>query len=373
MNTNMKWYVYRYDPYTEPQKPYFADSGYDRNQYSQGPENKWPLYRWNLAAASLHALQCFIVLILIFTQFSDIPVNVPFVSGVQELRFTSQAMLVRNSTASHCANVKKSPMYSQDNKSFFRNDVVPFNVYDFTDKFLVVYNIPGNWINTPACICMFFLLSAIFQFGNGALLNSNPDQPRLMHYLEYSISSSLVVIVMAVQSGVMELFTITSFFALFFGMNLFGVCAEVMMYLAERGEGGYRSSFVWGWSTAELWLLPHLAGWVLFLFTLIPILYNFHTISACSDDGAGYPWFVITAVYGEVVFFLCFGFIQAYGLYKRTQNIQIFNNSNEVREGIIYLTDALNITASFVAKTSLCWLLLGPSLSAKKILSGFVE
>ena len=342
------------------------------NRQGQPVVPGWELFRWNLAAASLHAVQCLIVLITWFAKLSNIQENVPYVSGVQELRYISHAMVGVNSTDSRCYDVRNSPAFRNvashaSPMITFSEDLLPHRLYNFAERVLIEYKVTGYWINSPLCICAFFFLSSAFQFTNGYLLNMNPEQPRLLHYLEYSISSSLIIMVMAVQVGVLDIFTLTSLFALFFGMNLFGACAELAMFVAETKVRDPTEPVIWGWSSAHLWLLPHLAGWVVFFFALIPILINYHRGVDCSDSGAGPPWYITIAIYGEVIFFLFFGVVQIYGLYKRTDNVFKQGNSSQERDRIIYTTDAMNIGASFVAKTSLCWLLLGPALSAKNI------
>ena len=68
----------------------------------------WGLFKWNLAAASLHAVPFLIVLIMWFAKLSKIQENAPFVSSRQELRYIAQAMVAVNSTDSRCDDVRNS-------------------------------------------------------------------------------------------------------------------------------------------------------------------------------------------------------------------------------------------------------------------------
>ena len=172
----------------------------------------------------------------------------------------------------------------------------------------------------------------------GLFIGFDFDGPRIMHYIEYSISSSLMLIVLAVNTGILEVYTLVGFFGLFFGMNMLGVCAEFISYLAP--------SKLW-------WMIPHFSGWVLYLLAYVPVIEQYERGRRCS---VAVPDFLTAAIYLELVFFSMFGLAQTALLWWRMV---------EPLANVSYYTDLTSITLSIVAKTFLAWVLLGPVLSVK--------
>ena len=373
---------------------------FNRNEYTSiALPTTWVWYNWNWRVAMLHLLQAFAVIVVIIFKLSKIKANVPYVSGSMDLRWTNHAMIIIDKHDTKCSSVRDSPMFNQHVKKAFPADLMnPDTLYNFNNTFAVEYDISGIQINTPALICVFFFLSAGFQFFNGWVLNRTPDAPRVLHYLEYSLSSSLMIVILAVNVGVFEFFQLIALFGLFFGMNIFGACAEIICYIVERVEGPLCDMVAMGCQVYRVWLVPHFAGWVMFLLAFVPVFVKFCITCYCSEPMM--PWFVILAVCIEFVFFLLFGYVQWWGLSKRmwsaayvrmAQNkIEYYDkqlgdpryaaesvtntrfkqewvdkkkNYQTQRQDCINKTDKYNILLSFFAKTSLAWLLLGPALS----------
>ena len=324
------------------------------------PKSKWPWYRYNLCVAFCHGMQCLAVIIAICVKLRRTMPNVPYVSGSQELRITNHAMIQIDKEYTKCTDVQNSPMFKQPYKKAFPSDLMDKeHLYDFTNTFAVEYNMPGAYVNTPALICVFFALSCVFQIWNGQVLNHNQDAPRVIHYLEYSLSSSLMMVVLGVNVGIFELYQLIGLWGLFFGMNMFGACAELLCYLVERMDGEILKTKALGVSVYRLWLLPHVAGWGLFLMAFVPVFVKFCISCVCSEPTM--PWFVILGVCIEGTFFVLFGCVQVFGLWFRMGAAEMKNKA--LVECIIGKMDMCNIVLSFVAKTSLAWLLLGPALS----------
>jgi hypothetical protein len=269
-------------------------------------------------------------------------------------------------------------MYNQPVKHAFPKDLMnPDTLYNFNNTFAVEYNMSGVSISTPALICVFFFLSAGFQFFNGWVLSRTPDAPRVLHYVEYSLSSSLMIVILAVNVGVLEFFQLIALFGLFFGMNIFGACAEIVCYIVERAEAPLCDMVAMGIRVYRVWLVPHFAGWVMFLLAFVPVFVKFCITCYCSEPMM--PWFVILGVCLEFVFFLLFGYVQWWGLSRRMElakrlhvakkkadaddKQRAVNGIQAELSNLINTTDAANIFLSFFAKTSLAWLLLGPALS----------
>jgi hypothetical protein len=208
----------------------------------------------------------------------------------------------------------------------------------------VRYDRPGNTLYTHYTMVAFFALSSAFQAANGYFIGFEGSFPRVLHYLEYSVSSSLMVIVLAANTGILEVITLVALFGLFFGMNILGACAEILSWAAAENE----RSMLHSW-----WVLPHAAGWVLYLLAYVPIIVQYEKSRECS---VAVPDFLTAAIYLELFFFTLFGAAQTWLLWWR---------ASEPKADVAYWTDLTSITLSLVAKTFLAWVLVGPVLSVK--------
>ena len=77
-------------------------------------------------------------------------------------------------------------------------------------------------LNIRYIIFSFFLLSGLFQLTDGLLGNYNDQNPRLLRFIEYSFSASIMLIAIAVQTGITDIYTICAIFTLIFTTNLLG-------------------------------------------------------------------------------------------------------------------------------------------------------
>lgn len=322
----------------------FVEADYDDSFREPPSKNNasWSLHRLNAWVSLAHLLQALVVLILIFVHFDKLPTNVPYVSHSLELRYTHYALWLHGSDE-ECADARGGQILKS------MPDIMPHRYYDFGNVSLVQYQKPGAKLSPPWMMFAFFVLSFLFQRWNGRRMEEDPERPRLCTYLEYSVSSSLMIMVMAMNTGIYEVYTLTSFFALFFGMNIMGVCAELLCYCAEHAPHIHHVG-------AHTWLWPHFAGWVLFLFAWVPCIISFVKVHQCSNRHA--PWFVVLMVVLESLCFFAFGFVQMWTLFARSGTL-----TSAERARVLYYFDAWTIGLSLVAKTLLAWLLLAPMLA----------
>jgi hypothetical protein len=294
-----------------------------------------------------------------------------------------------------------------------RNDI-----YMFDKMFVVPQNVNVGDLDIRYVIFFFFLLSGLFQLADGfsGAYSASNNSPRLLRFVEYSFSASIMILAIAVETGLTDIYTLVCVFTLIFTTNLLGLIAEVFCFCAEilydsssaiitKIDSSFLPTpFAW------LWTIPHLLGWVTCIIGYAPLLDSYLQSTRCSERGP--PGFVNVIVFLEFALFSCFGFVQFYSLYYRTEAclsvgqrrvwtpstnatgnsggatgvayrpVFAAENGLMVEEGsgingpVSYLTpsispgkaiqeqaDYIYIMLSFIAKTLLAWLILSPVMA----------
>ena len=156
------------------------------------------------------------------------------------------------------------------------------------------------------------------------------QQRNYFRWVEYSISSSVMLVLIALITGVSDVVAIIALFGLNASMILFG-------WLQEK----YESPGNGGW-------LPFIFGCIAGLIPWLGIGFYVLSIGGPSDTAA--PLFVYAIVLSIFVFFNSFGLVQ-WLQYKR-----VGSWSNYLRGERTY------ITLSLVAKSALAWQIFGSTL-----------
>ena len=319
-------------------------------------KESWQAYRFNKTAAWFHLAQGVIVLIIITAKTSKINPDFVFISPQRELIWQSYALLKADTTSTECSDLQKNKMYQDKTKWVLNEDMVDHAIFNFNNTVLIPYLKHGMTIHTDVMLAIFFFLSFGFQMLNGYILNTSTGFPRVINYIEYSISSSLMIIVMAINVGIVEIFTITSLAGLFFTMNIFGACTELMLELyitlnRLSQTSNYLSIY---WIT-----IPQMAAWIAFLFAVCPVTIQYNLIQQCSNTGV--PAHVHAAIGLQVILFCFFGIAQTISVVYRTVNI----DDDAQIQYTVNTMDNINVILSFSAKTALAWSLLAPALTVK--------
>ena len=226
-------------------------------------------------------------------------------------------------------------------------------------------------IDTRLVIIIFHLFSFLFQVGSSLSNNYYEDMDRgkinLGHYFEYSISASLMLIGMAAQFGITDIYLLLSIGANCAGCMLFGALAELLFYentelriSFSTEKKGTQDSKPPSFRISGHWI-AHFSGWLLLSIALAATCSNLNITDACTDKSEiKIPDWVIIIVSVEVFLFLCFGFVQFFSFWFRknpdpdpetikntqeTQQIIIENNKN-----IAYGTELAYIILSLTAK-----------------------
>ena len=189
-------------------------------------------------------------------------------------------------------------------------------------------------------ILAFFLLSGLFQGWVSYATEGEEDfqcWSVTMRYLEYSISASVMVLCIAVETAVFQIYTLINMFVLTFVTMILGLLAQTLQ--------------THGW----LWLVPHLLGWLTIAAAYAPVLDSF--LSAARGPVKP-PDFVYCIVILEFALFMSFGFVQLHELWSGT--VSMIEKGGRLDASISKAATRWFILLSLTAKTLLAWLILSP-------------
>lgn len=230
-------------------------------------------------------------------------------------------------------------------------------------------------IDTRALIIAFHAFSFVFQaftaYGDKYYQELKRGRTNLSHFIEYSLTASLLLIAMATQFGTTDIFLLISIGANCTGCMLFGLMAEFLF--PEDLEMSFSAKVVHpkednppnkddeeafkGGSLKAHWI-AHFAGWFMLSVALITVCSNLITIQTCTvSSDARPPSFVQWIVGSEIFLFSCFGFVQMISFLNREN---VLSNESEERsrqmeqnKNVAQRTEFCYILLSIVAKLSL--------------------
>ena len=228
-------------------------------------------------------------------------------------------------------------------------------------------------IDVRYLLVAFFALSSGFQFLEAFLLGEAYARgPRLLRFVEYAFSASVMLLAMAVQVGITDIYTLCCMFALMVATNGLGLIAEALCFVATRPHHAQELLPLWSW------LAPHCLAWLTCLCAYAPLIDAYLATNRCSDRHP--PGYVDVIIFLEFGLFSCFGLVQLYALVQRSAHtVDDAHHYYYVRvwlvggsrlppqrtpdEAITYGADLAYVTLSFTAKTLLAWLILAPILT----------
>lgn len=240
-------------------------------------------------------------------------------------------------------------------------------------------------------IAFFFALSAGFQTWGSYVMN--PKTVFRLRFIEYSFSASIMMLAIAVEAGIRDIYTLEMMFVLIWVTMILGILADFMsditLYL---NASVYDEEPVMNLLGCWAWLIPHAAGWATCCSAYIPVIDMFTESSKHSETQA--PGFVHVIIHLQFALFSCFGFVQLYYLVMRTviitnnsmatetemllMNTEQFIGNIDSRMRAMYGSDPRKmrlavvadnaerayIALSFIAKTLLAWLILSPLIAS---------
>jgi len=237
----------------------------------------------------------------------------------------------------------------------------------------LVLNANDYQLDTRALIIAFHALSFLFQAVLGYSANYNVQLERgyanYGHFIEYSISASVLLMAMAAQATITDIFLIISIVANCTGCMVLGLVAEILYeyvakfstvpeYKSQRIEPENKGDR--GMSFSAHWV-AHIAGWFLIIVAMIAANSNLISMTICAgDSGMKPPAFVPYLVGGEIFCFVCFGFVQMYSFIARESadkiteagdsGMTVEQTKAEKKKAIAYRAEFIYILLSATAK-----------------------
>jgi hypothetical protein len=282
----------------------------------------------NYAAASLHCVQGLIVACLIpilDVQNEGAP---EWTKGVYKVRKNLYILQVPETQEPKCdlpRVIGSAPTRSLNVAMGGMVQTTSDNFYTFKDAVAIPRSFVIGYIDVRFLICSFFFLSFAFQALQAWACESK-GWVAVFRFVEYSFSASVMILAIAVQVGLTDVYLLCCLFGLMFATNMLGLIAEVLC------------------AREDAWL-PHVVGWVTCLVAYAPLLDAYVASMRCSDLGP--PGYVHVIVFLEFALFTCFGLVQLYTL---------CSHDDRGRADMAYTV------LSFTAKTLLAWLVMGPTL-----------
>jgi hypothetical protein len=354
-------------PHPQYNQPKQKDNVQKDDEVAQGSCSVY----WNLCAAMLHLVQAIVVGCLIPTTLDTHTYVNPLYYGRYQVRKSVYLLQHVNASAPASCSDKVAPLLGTEPGDFgfrsayglwsSRDDVYPYE----HDAFAVPHALFVGYADVRYLILGFFLCSFGFQMLDAVLRPcSANDVPQLvsttalLRFVEYSVSSSLMLLAIALQVGLTDIYVLTCQFCLMFTTNILGLIAECACNLStgtQMHAGG---------GPLLLWVVPHALGWVTCLVAYAPILDAFAVVTRCSTKALP-P--VVTAVVTVVfVLFNSFGCVQLWHLASKSSlslsATAMERSSSCGRRDLDRRADAVYVGLSLVAKTALGWLILSPML-----------
>lgn len=125
-----------------------------------------------------------------------------------------------------------------------------------------------------------------------------------VRYVEYSITASTMILIIALEIGISQWSTLVGLVGCTWSCMMFGLLADILSRLEDK-QGAF------GWVNTGTWI-AHFAGWMAIVFPFFVIIITFQNVFRDSEA----PDYVSLLIWGETLFFVCFGVVQSYQLYS---------------------------------------------------------
>ena len=184
-------------------------------------------------------------------------------------------------------------------------------------------------IDNRISIALFFFLSFAFQFFKSVNVKAFQDHPckqniwlgdtfyenlekgrvSKTHFIEYSLSATLMILVMITQIGITDLPLIVSICVNTWACMVIGLLAEYIVDAEESPALSDQKLYEFNLS-----LLTHVLGWIPLLSVIFTMVTPLSTYKSCIVGKVEIPDFVFVFVIGEILLFCSFGLVQLFSI-----------------------------------------------------------
>jgi hypothetical protein len=181
-------------------------------------------------------------------------------------------------------------------------------------------------LDTRIMIIVFFGLSGLFQLW-GSMDKRLYYQPlrdgcnHISHFVEYSISASLMVLAISVQLGVTDFYSLIGAVSNTWCCMMFGLLAELLHQEEVYFDPAFRRTVPVDYLGVRIpyYLIAHFAGWVAMMAALTIAISNLINFEACIERQMTDTFWIVgqVAAYFEIILFASFGCVQSVGLFMK--------------------------------------------------------
>jgi hypothetical protein len=208
-----------------------------------------------------------------------------------------------------------------------------------------------HWI-----VVMFLVVSAFFQTTATTLCTNYYILPPTVRYIEYPITMPLMTVAIALQIGIMSTHTLLLLAVLSWVSMMCMLCNDKLVAALQNVTdklkmiknkipvSQYQREVVTKDEMKKVVFITQTMGWAIIASIFYVLITAFHSSQKSCDSPGSAPRFVWAIVYGELVLFCTFGFMQI---------LEMVHAIDEMQADMGY------IILSFVSKTYLAWLVYG--------------
>jgi len=226
------------------------------------------------------------------------------------------------------------------------NDTIVFTGTDVSRSYTLErafsFSIPWSMI-------FFFAWSFLAMLSYTRCLNSDVRDDHLLlsirlRYFEYAVSASVMIIAIALEAGVSDLYALLSFAVFIFITNMAGLVADLQFDVSS--------------DASTIWYTQYLA-WGTFVSAFSMIMASFYY--NISKSILKPPWFVYVVVFQMFVLYAMFGAVQVFDFWHRKSTVWVSVVRTEHLRFVVALYDILSLTA----KSNLAWFILIPVITGQ--------
>ena len=278
-------------------------------------QHAWDSFMWiNAFVVGAYILMSITFIGLSAAYFPNVYTNMMYISPFMNLSWSNIAVLSSLNPTGFCSQIPKDFDRNNHNVEIIPEAIASGLFNSQNNTMMVTYTKTDFWIRTDLMVAFVTIIATFMELSNAIVLRDGRSYlPRVVQYLQFSMSSSLITVIIAVNTGFKEVVILTSLFALTFAVNILYACTELLLNASahieqhkKKSEGTDRLNF------SDYWcLVPHISSWLILHFALVPIWTQLSNTQTCSDSNLRPPSYILALVAIQGVFFYSTAIVQS--------------------------------------------------------------